>query len=112
MLATQRLQAACVWVALCFVFFLLMFIVPVQGARAPQGYWYQCPSLSTIARLRADPHAEDDRMSGLTTSRAYIACRKGPATRWAAASVLLPTLLCLSGFVSFARADSRARLPQ
>lgn len=110
--ATQRVQAACVWVALCFVVFLVMFIVPVQGARAPEGYWYQCPSLSTIARLGVDPHAEDARMPGLATTRAYIACRKDPATRWAAASVLLPTLLCLSGFVSFARADARARQSQ
>jgi hypothetical protein len=111
MVATRR-KAAGAWVALCFVIFLLMFNAPVQGARAPEGYWYQCPSLPTIIRLGAHSDAEERRLAGIQDTPAYIACRTDPALQWAAASVVLPTLLCLGGFVFVARAGARARPPQ
>jgi hypothetical protein len=109
MVATAGRQAAGIWVALCFVVVMLMFIAPVQGARAPEGYWYQCPSLQTILQVRADSDSVDRRMPGIENSRAYIHCSAEPATRWALASLLLPTFLCLGGFAFVRRADARAR---
>ena len=97
-----RRWLAALWVGLSLGLFVLLLVAPVPDATTTRGS-YECPSLLTILRLGHDPTAAEKGQFGIRGGATYYQCRSGPTMPWAAAVVLVPSLLCTGGLTVLGR---------